>query len=125
MAYVDYNYYTETYGGDRIAASEATRALQTAENVVDSLTYCRICSAGLEALTAFQQEIIKWVVCAIADWQSENADILDNPCSSYSINGVAATWGKSAGVRQVNGVLIPNRIYAELVKTGLCYPGVR
>jgi hypothetical protein len=92
---------------------------------VDSLTYCRIGSAGLEALTAFQQKVIKWVTCALADWQTENADILDNPYSSYSINGVAATWGKSVGVRQVNGILIPNQIYAELIKTGLCYPGVR
>lgn len=125
MAYVDHNYYTETYGGDRIAASEATRALQTASNTVDSLTYCRISSAGLESLTAFQRDIIKWVTCALADWQAENADILDNPYSSYSINGVAAAWGKSAGVRQVNGVMVPNQIYAELIKTGLCYPGVR
>lgn len=125
MAYVDYNYYTETYGGTHIAESEAPRALQTASGVVDSLTYCRINSVGLESLTAFQQDIIKRVTCALADWQTENADILDNPYSSYSINGVAASWGKSAGVRQVNGVLVPTRIYAELIKTGLCYPGVR
>lgn len=125
MAYVDYKYYTETYGGSRIAVSEASRALQTASNVIDSLTYCRIGSVGLESLTAFQQDIIKRMTCALADWQTENSDILDNPYSSYSINGVAAAWGKSAGVRQINGVMIPNQIYAELVKTGLCYPGVR
>lgn len=125
MAYVDYNYYIETYGGNRIADPEATRAFQAASNAVDSLTYCRISSIGLESLTAFQQDVIKQVTCALADWQTENADILDNPYSSYSINGVAATWGKSVGVRQVNGVLVPTRIYAELIKTGLCYPGVR
>lgn len=125
MAYVDYKYYTETYGGNRIADSEATRALQTASDVIDSLTYCRINSVGLESLTAFQQDIIKRATCVLADWQTENADILDNPYSSYSINGVAATWGKSVGVRQVNGVLVPTRLYAELIKTGLCYPGVR
>lgn len=125
MAYVDYSYYTETYGGNAIAASEAPRAFQMASNIVDSLTYCRINSVGLEALTDFQRDIIKQVTCALADWQTENADILDNPYSSYSINGVAATWGKSAGIRQVNSIMIPNRIYAELVKTGLCYPGVR
>jgi hypothetical protein len=125
MAYVDHYYYTETYGGKRIAASEAPTAFQTASDVVDSLTYCRINSVGLESLTAFRQDIIKRVTCALADWQTENADILDNPYSSYSINGVAATWGKSVGVRQVNGVLVPARIYAELIKTGLCYPGVR
>jgi hypothetical protein len=125
MAYVTYSYYSDTYGGTRITADEAPGALQAASNVIDSITYCRIGSDDLESLTAFQKKLVQDATCALAEWRIDNADILDNPCSSYSINGVAATWGKSAGVRQVNGILIPNQIYAELVKTGLCYPGVR
>lgn len=125
MAYVDYDYYVNTYGGDRIAAPEAPRAFQTASNIIDNVTYCRISSVGLEGLTAFQKNIVQSAACALAEWQVENADLLASPYSSYSINGVNATWGKTAGVRQVNGVLLPAQIYAELVKTGLCYPGVR
>ena len=125
MAYVDYDYYVNTYGGDRITASGATRALQEASNTIDSLTYRRIGSDDMECLTAFQKGIVQNVACALADWQVENNDLLASPYSSYSINGVNAAWGKSAGVRLVSGVMIPNQLYAELVKTGLCYPGVR
>jgi hypothetical protein len=124
MSYVDYSYYIDAYGGTVITAEESKKALQTASNTVDTLTYCRIVSRGLEALTDFQKGIIKQVVCSLADWQHENADILDNPYSSYSINGVSAAWGSGAGVRKINGVMIPGQIYAELVKTGLCHPGV-
>jgi hypothetical protein len=124
MSYVDYEYYSKTYGGKIITAGDAPNLLQNASNTVDTLTYCRIVPRGLEALTGFQRGIIQRVVCALAEWQHENADILDNPYNSYSINGVAATWGNSAGVRKINGVLIPNTIYSELIKTGLCYAGV-
>lgn len=124
MAYVDYEYYANTYGGTSITASEAPRAFQDASNTVDGLTYRRITSDDLEGLTAFQQDIVRRVVCALADWQKENADILDNPYSSYSINGVSATWGGSAGVLQVGGEMIPSRIYSDLKKTGLCHRGV-
>lgn len=125
MAYVDYEYYVNTYGGDRITASEAPMAFLAASNTIDSLTYRRIGSDDMEGLTAFQKGIVQNVTCALADWQVENNDLLASPYSSYSINGVNATWGKSAGVRLVSGVMIPNQLYAELVKTGLCYPGVR
>ena len=124
MSYVDFEYYSKTYGGKIITAEDAPNLLQNASNTVDTLTYCRIVSRGFESLTAFQKAIVQRVVCALAEWQSENADILDNPYNSYSINGVAASWGKSVGVRTINGVLIPNSIYSELVKTGLCYTGV-
>lgn len=124
MSYADYQYYTDTYGGNIITAENASKTLQNASDSVDSLTYCRIVSGGLESLSDFQRGIIQKVVCALAEWQIENADMMSSPYSSYSINGVSATWGTGAGVRKINGVLIPNNLYAELIKTGLCYPGV-
>lgn len=124
MTYADFEYYSKTYGGTVITAEEADRALQTASETVDALTFCRIVENGLEALTAFQKDVIRRVVCALADWQKENADIIDNPYSSYSINGVSATWGGSAGVLQVGGEMIPSRLYSDLKKTGLCHRGV-
>jgi hypothetical protein len=54
----------------------------------------------------------------------KHADILDNPYNSYSINGVTASWGAAQGVKNINGIMIPARLYSELVKTGLCYRGV-
>jgi hypothetical protein len=124
MNYVDYDYYTQTYGGTAITAENAPKAFQIASKTIDTLTYCRIVERGLEGLTAFQKDIVQWVVCSLAEWQTENEDILNNPYSSYSINGVSATWTPGTNIKCVNGVMLPSSIYAELVKTGLCYRGV-
>ena len=124
MNYVDYTYYTQTYGGTAITAENAPKAFQIASKTIDTLTYCRIVECGLEGLTAFQKDIVQWVACALSEWQAENEDILNNPYSNYSINGVSAAWSPGANIKCVNGVMIPASIYAELVKTGLCYRGV-
>jgi hypothetical protein len=58
MNYVDYNYYTETYGGTAITADNAPKAFQIASKTIDTLTYCRIVERGLEGLTAFQKDIV-------------------------------------------------------------------
>lgn len=124
MSYVDFEYYVNTYGGTVITAEKASVAFQSASDTIDALTYCRIVERGLDGLTPFQKGIVQRVACALAEWQEEHADMLDSPYSSYSINGVAASWGGSpSGVRNVGGTLIPSRLYAELVKTGLCYRG--
>lgn len=124
MSYVDYEYYSNTYGGTSITAVNAPRALQKASDTVDALTYCRIVERGVDGLTSFQKGIVQRVVCALAEWQEDNADLLDAPYSSYSINGVAASFGTGKNVRQICGVMIPSGLYAELMKTGLCYRGV-
>jgi hypothetical protein len=124
MSYADYEYYTKTYGGSIITADNASKMLRMASEAVDSLTYCRIVSHGLMGLSDYQRAIVQNVVCALADWQTENAEILTSPYSSYSINGVSATWGTGTGVKKINGVFIPSYLYAELVKSGLCYAGV-
>ena len=124
MSYVNYEYYSNTYGGNAITAHDAPRALQKASDTVDVLTYCRIVDRGVDGLTPFQKGIVQRVVCALAEWQEDNADLLDAPYSSYSINGVAVSLGTAQNVRQIGGVMIPSGLYAELIKTGLCYRGV-
>lgn len=124
MSYVDYEYYSNTYGGTSIAADNAPRALQKASDTVDTLTYCRIVERGIDGLTPFQKGIVQRVVCALAEWQEENADLLEAPYNSYAINGVSVSLGEAKNVRQIGGVMIPSGLYAELIKTGLCYRGV-
>lgn len=122
--YADYDYYVNTYGGTALSVEEAPRALLDASETVDSLTYCRIVSCGLDGLTDFQRGIVQRVVCKLAEWKKENAGMIDSSYTSYSINGVTANFGDSPGVSTFNGVKIPRSIYAELIKTGLCYSGV-
>ena len=124
MSYVDYEYYSNTYGGTSITADDAPRALQKASDTVDALTYCRMVERGIDGLTPFQKGIVQRVVCALAEWQENNADLLDAPYNSYAINGGSVSVGAAKTVRQVCGVMIPSGLYAELIKTGLCYRGV-
>lgn len=124
MSYADYQFYTNTYGGSALTAQNAAVAFERASASVDALTYCRIARRGFEALTDFQKGIVQRVVCGLAEWQEENADMLNSPYQSYSINGVSANWGSSQNIKKVGDTLIPSRLYAELVKTGLCFRGV-
>ena len=71
-------------------------------------------------LTAYQQEIIREVVCMQADFEYENADEINSVLSSYSINGVSAQFGSSWNVFTDKGVAMKRDVYALLQQTGLC-----
>ena len=96
-------------------------ALRTASRHIDSLSYNRIPGAGgLEALTEFQREIVKEVVCQQAAFETENADVIRSVLSSYSINGVSMQFGESWNVFVSAGIAIQKDVYALLQQTGLC-----
>mgnify|MGYP003294238546 CR=1 FL=1 len=124
MSYVDFDYYINTYGGTIITAEIAEKSFLKASRAVDTLTFCRTNSRPFAEFSPFQADIIKRVVCELAEWQTENADIINSPYSSYSVNGVSASWGCSKNVIMINGEMVPSHIYSELVKSGLCYRGV-
>ena len=75
--YVTRDYYLETYQGSTIPEEELEKALRQASRHVDSLTYNRIVGQGFANLTQFQQEIIQEVICLQADFEHENADLID------------------------------------------------
>ena len=124
MAYEPYataEYYAETYDGTLIPAAELEKALRRASRHIDTLTFNRIIGyGGISALTEFQQEIIREVCCMQADFEYENADELSMILSSYSINGVSASFGSSWNVHVENGVAMQRDLYSQLQQTGLC-----
>lgn len=109
--------------GEAVPA-DAVQWLQRASEDIDTLTWGRIRAIGWENLTDFQQETVTRVCCGLASWDAENAELLESPMSSYSINGVSAAFGQSAGVAAENGVLLPRRLYRQLEQTGLCWRGL-
>lgn len=121
--YADIEYYYMNYGGDRLTNGNIGKALQNASDLIDTLTFNRI--ASLEGLTTFQRGIVQRVTCQLADWLEDNRDAMESPYASYSVNGVSLTKGSTTGMKAVGGILIPERLYKELVKTGLCYRGLR
>lgn len=99
--------------------------LISASRHIDSLTFNRIVAKGFENLTEFQQEVIKTVCFDMANFEYENADLINSVLQSYSINGVSMQFGSSWNVAVIGGVAIRRDTYNLLMQTGLCYGGIR
>ena len=119
-SYVSTDYYLDQYEGDTIPEEQLEKALKQASRHIDSLTYNRIVGRGFDNLTDFQKEVIREVICLQADFECENADEINTVLSSYSINGVSASFGSSWNVFMDKGVAMKRDIYALLCQTGLC-----
>ena len=118
--YADYDYYSVEYHG-QMPEEEAMSALKQACRHIDTLTYNRIVGRGFERLTAFQQGIIKEVACMMADFEHNNADMINSLVNSYSINGASISFGgEGANYKLVNGVVVQRDVYAYLSQSGLC-----
>ncbi len=119
--------YTAYANSDDYAAlfpdEETTEAaLRTASRHVDTLTFNRIRAAGFDNLTAWQQGVVKEVVCRQARFETEYADLIGSVLSSYSINGVSMSFpaGGSWNVYAAQGVAMQRDVYALLEQSGLC-----
>lgn len=120
MTYADADYYTNIYKGSLIAENALEKALKDASQQIDTLTYNRIHREGFERLTEFRKEIVQETVCKLADFNTENADVLNMILGSYAINGVSMEFGKGWNVGIVNGIPISPGIYGYLEQSGLC-----
>lgn len=118
--YADVEYYIRNYGGTTVPMEELSRRLRIASRHVDSLTYNRIVGEGFDALTPFQQEVIREVVCQQADFECENEDMIGTVLSGYSLNGASVQFGTSWNVFAQNGVAMRKDTYNLLSQTGLC-----
>lgn len=118
--YVTAEYYQKEYGGSIVPEDDLKKALRQASRHIDSLTYNRIVGRGFSALTEFQQDIIREVVCQQADFEIENEDEINTILQGYSINGVSAQFGSSWNVFTDKGVAMKRDVYALLCQTGLC-----
>lgn len=118
--YASVSEYLLDYKGSIIPNGELERVLIQASRHIDSLTYNRIVGQGFSDLTAFQQGLIKEVVCQQADFEYENADEICTMLTSYSINGVSAQFGSSWNVFTGKGIAMKRDVYELLSQTGLC-----
>lgn len=117
--YADFEYYTNEYKGT-MPEEEAVKALKQAERHIDTLTYNRIKKCKFEGLTEFQQGIVKECACMMADFEHNNASMINSLVNSYSINGASITFsGECANCQLVDGVIVQKDTYAYLVQTGL------
>lgn len=124
-SYATTDYYLNRYEGEIIPEDQLHKFLKQASRHIDSLTYNRIVGQGFSNLTEYQQDIIKEVVCEQADFEYENADEINSILSSYSINGVSASFGSSWNIYMDKGVAMKRDVYTLLTQTGLCCRLVR
>lgn len=120
QSYATKEQYCCEYKGETIPEREIEKRLRQASRHIDSLTYNRIVGKGFSNLTPFQREIIKEVCCMQADFEYENADMLESILSGYSINGVSVQFGNSGNIYTQDGVTTSKEIYSYLSQTGLC-----
>lgn len=113
MAYVDYDYYKNTFKGS-LCIESIERLLGEASDQIDRLTYGRIRRKGFENLTEFQQEMIKKAVCYQAEFLANYGDYLSSPLSGFSIGDVSLSFNDN----QV-GVIADKRALDCLTQTGL------
>lgn len=118
--YADTEYYLNDYKGSVISADNMEKALKTASRHIDTLTYNRIVGKGFDNLTSFQQNVIKEVCCQMADFETENEEVLNSILQSYSVNGVSMSFGNSWNIKIQNGIAIKEDLYEMLQQTGLC-----
>ena len=117
--YADYEYYTAEYKG-AMPEEEAVKALKQASRHVDTLTYNRIKKCEFERLTTFQRDVIKEATCMMADFEHDNASMINSLINSYGINGANISFsGESANCKIVNGIIVQKDVYAYLAQTGL------
>ncbi len=118
--YADAEYYRTIYYGSVIPEEELDKALTKASRHIDTLTFNRIVKQGIESIPGFSQDVIMQVCCELADFEYENADLIQSVLSSYSINGVSMNFGQSFNMLVQDGVCIRREQYSLLSQTGLC-----
>lgn len=118
--YADAVFYREVYKGTAVPEEELEKKLRTASRHIDALTYNRIVGQGIPGLTEFQADIIREVCCEQADFEYENADMIETVISAYSLNGASVQFGNTWNVLISNGVAMKKDTYQLLQQTGLC-----
>ena len=116
IAYVDYEYYRDTFGGD-LEEDEAKRLLEEASDQVDRLTYGRIRARGFKNLTEYQQEMIKKAVCHQAEFINNYGEYLSSPLGGFSIGDVSLSFDKNN--QGPGGIIADRKTLDYLTQTGL------
>lgn len=118
--YVTPDYYQNEYGGSIVPEDDLKKVLRRVSRHIDSLTYNRIVGQGFSNLTEFQQNLIREVVCQQADFEVENAELINTVLQSYGINGVSMQFGSTWNIFTDKGIAMKRDTYALLCQTGLC-----
>ena len=119
MIYADYNYYTSTYGGSAVSASDWPERARDASVYLDALTSGR-------AAENSTMEAVKMAVCAMADVlqgarsaAGGAAGIASEKTGSYSVS-----YQSPEAVARATESGLRSAAHRYLAETGLLFRGV-
>ena len=118
MQYVDVSYYYGTYRGNTIDATLLDKELKKASVQVNALCFGRI-GNNLDYCSDYEKNIIKEVVCELADFNYTNKEDLEAVNGSYSIGDVSVSNLDSKTIVNEQGIFIPTSILSILETTRL------
>lgn len=118
MQYVDVSYYYGTYRGNTIDATLLDKELRKASLQVNAICFNRI-GQNLDYCSDYEKNIIKEVVCELADFNYTNKEDLEAVNGSYSIGDVSVSNLDSKTIVNEQGIFIPSTILSGLEMTRL------
>lgn len=124
MAYVNADYYTNTFGGVELPATEIDKYLDRASDDIDELTFMRIKSKGFDNLTAFQQDRVQKAVCYQADYNYLYFDSIESNLGGYSVGDVSINNGTSGKSGSTKPSSYSTAAFKKLVPTNLVRRGL-
>lgn len=120
MAAVTYSYYTDTYLGDAVAASDFPRYEKRAEDVINNVTR----GVDVSTLPASVQDAYKAAICYQIDYFAEvglSTAVTGSAASSYTLGKVRVENG--AAYKGARTMVSPAAI-SMLEMSGLLYRGI-
>lgn len=126
MAYVDYNYYTNTYLGDAISQTDFPRYDARAEELIDAVTRYRVAEMGLTAFPARVQALIQKAVCAQINYYVEyglTAALAGQDNGGFTVGKVTVQGGNGGKAAGAYSMACPEALMF-LEQTGLLDPAV-
>ena len=124
-AYITSSYYSGTYKGAAIDASDFDRIALRASDEIDALTFGRIRSAGLTSFDDDTQEAVMLAVCVMAEALYKIDDMTDGTgiaASSEKVGSFSYTV-ESGSLTAVRAEAVV-RARSFLLNTGLLYAGI-
>jgi hypothetical protein len=124
-AYVDFTYYTGTYGGTAIASTDFTRLANRATVAIDLVTFAQAAAVITAATDTATIDKIKMATCAVAEEYQRldvvnggSKEIASEKVGTYSVTYVA---GADDAKSMMGKLADAARLY--LWNTGLMYGG--
>lgn len=121
---IDLNYYFDVYHGTVLTNDEAgEKALNRAYRQINIICKNRLDDGTIDSFPEKVQNIVKTVICEQADFNTDNADLINSALSEYKINGVSVKFETNSQIKNYGGIFIKGELISELAIYGLTYRG--